>query len=100
MVEEFIVYGKNTAVEPAFKYFKEKFIDDGGAYYQLVSCCKAACLFDPMKMKGKSVSELCDFADQLKSFEFKEMDAAFREALKQEFPTYIAMMQIPFDWLR
>ena len=53
----------------------DKFIRDGGEYRQYFNYFNNATLFDPIKMKYKTVAGLSDLVDQLSNFELRELDS-------------------------
>ena len=62
----------------------DKFIRDGGEYRQYFNYFNNATLFDPIKMKYKTVAGLSDLVDQLSNFELRELDSEFLQVTKKD----------------
>ena len=93
LAEEFKQHGINC-VAPGFTYFAQKFIEPNGPYYNVYQAYHAASLFNPLKIRGKSLAFMEALIDKLHHFKCSEMDRpAFLVLVKRELPFYISILE-------
>ena len=98
MAADWIQYGKENAAH-AFNYFNRQFLLPDGAYFNTMECFQAASLFNPLKMKGKTLAEMEALVDQLVAFSIKRLQRGdFRECLKKELPRYLGIIYHGINW--
>jgi hypothetical protein len=56
-VDDFMEHGK-SCIKPGFDYFRDKFLIPEGPYFEVMQAFRAATLFNPMDMKGKTLRSL------------------------------------------
>ena len=95
-VDDFLEHGK-SCIKPGFDYFRDKFLLPERPYFEVMQAYRAATLFNPMNMKGKSISELELLIDDLSHFHFQELHPNCRAAMKRELPIYKALIDIEFN---
>jgi hypothetical protein len=98
LAADWIHYGKENAGH-AFNYFNRQFLQIDGAYYNTMQCFQAASLFNPLKMKDKSIAEMEALVDALKEFGINRLQREdFREGVKKELPQYLAIIHSGINW--
>jgi hypothetical protein len=97
-VDKLFEHGK-ACVKPGFDYVDEMFFTEGGPCHWLVQACRGATVFNPLKMKGKSVDEVSLLVRELKHFQFPEFTVTFLDSMIEEIPTYLAFLDsAQCDW--
>jgi hypothetical protein len=92
LAADWIQLGKENAAH-AFDYFNRHFLLSDGAYFNTMECFQAASLFNPLKMKGKTLAEMEALVDQLVAFSINRLQRAdFRDHLKKELPRYLGIV--------
>jgi hypothetical protein len=98
LAADWIRYGKENAAH-AFDYFNRQFLIPDGAYYNTMECFQAASLFNPLKMKHKTIAEMEALVDQLDAFRINRLQRVdFREYLKKELPRYLGIIHSGMNW--
>jgi hypothetical protein len=98
LAADWIQHGKENAAH-AFNYFNRQFLLPDGAYFNTMECFKAASLFNPLKMKGKTLAEMEALVDQLVAFSIGRLQRwDFREYLKKELPRYLGIVNSGINW--
>jgi hypothetical protein len=98
LAADWIQYSKENAAH-AFDYFNRQFLLPDGAYYNTMECFQAASLFNPLKMKGKTLAEMEALVDQLVAFRINRLQRVdFRECLKKELPRYLGIIDSGINW--
>ena len=89
LFQQLISYA-TSCVTPVYDYFESKF-GNNGQLHQLVKCFKAARMFSPVRMSELQASTT--LIDDLTAFPFLLTDSELSGKLKDELPTYIAIVK-------